>query len=215
MNSIEQDIILIAGKPGSGKSRLGREMTTALGKYGQSVEHISFGDHIRKIGSGAVASEFREQILSHLNEHPYGLLDDEVIAGILERELARSAATALLFIDGMPRRDTQVSILDTLSGDRSIRGMIITDVNDHAAALRLQKRAHRSERNPVNSDTIQLRLQVHNQTFPAVKKAYEVVGLPIEVIDTSGDKDITTQNGLMAVSWMMTETEDNQQKNAS
>ncbi len=199
MKNFERDIILIGGKPGSGKSRLSREIALELGKTdGCSAEHISIGDHIRKIGTGAIRSAYGKLIEEHLTETPHELIDDEIICEILAGRIARSGNTDLLLIDGMPRRKSQIDVISTIADQekRTIRGLIVTHTSDEIAQLRLSIRALRAGRNKVEVSTIALRLAVHDQHFPDVIAAYQNSNLPIEKIDTTDKKGGDNRNRL-------------------
>lgn len=208
MTQLERGIIPIIGRPGSGKSRLGREMEIAmLLRHDYNVEHLSLGDRVRKIGQETVWSAYTDDVINHLNDRPMELMNDELVAGILDEGIDHANETDLIFLDGVPRRATQVGMVDSLAvrTDRAVQGVIVTEAAREISLLRLQMRAVRQKRNPVDPDSIARRMKIHDQHFPEILHRYEngYPSIPLETIDTSGPKALTTERGLRAVSWMI------------
>ena len=203
---MERDIILLGGKPGSGKSRLGRELAAEL-EPGISAEHLSLGEQVRAIGRGALSSYSRE-VIAHLDSpHPEKPLPDELAYGLVSEALVRADEAHLILLDGYPRYASQIESVYELAikDERWLDGMIITDTNDEIALARMLKRNERNAYRYTKVEPSQARARLLNYetlTRPAYEE-FRARNLPIEVIDTSYSKQTTTNRGLAAVAYML------------
>jgi adenylate kinase family enzyme len=192
----ERNIILIGGKPGSGKSRLGSNLAEYLRRDHISIEHLSIGDRIRQIGSRAVSSVHQEYIIDHLNSSkPHMLMESEVVYDIAYAYSDEHIETDILLVDGYPRTKDQVENVFDLAGfqTRIIKGMLHTVANDTVAMERLLKR---TDKRTIDMTTAYERIQSHKKTFTPVLKTLISLDVPVRDINTEGDKNITLGQGL-------------------
>ena len=138
---------------------------------------------------------------------PHGLIKDEIIEDVIREAFKEENNTDLLLLDGMPRHAPQIDILNelALAANRAVRGVLVTEVDEETALLRLYKRAGRDLSEPVDPLAISQRMQTHYDNFPDVIDAYKVQhpGLSVVTIDTSGDRLDTVRRGLEAVGGML------------
>lgn len=186
----ERGILFLGSKPGSGKGHLGTELAKSLpSEIRTSVEHFSIGDRVRAIGSGAISAYSQE--LPLITPNRIQPINDSLIANIVREYLAEKSETGLILLDGYPRYLQQVATIFEIASefDLQIYGMIMTDVSDETALVRMLKRAKtHPDRPPISDDAARDKLQMHNDHFPAVTAALEMRGVPIEVIDTTYSK---------------------------
>ncbi|MEP6710474.1 MAG: nucleoside monophosphate kinase, partial [Candidatus Saccharibacteria bacterium] len=149
MTISERSIILMGGKPGSGKTNLSRRLQTALDnpldKPRRSVEHVSIGEFARQqliLGKQATRSACQTAIIDHLSGpdklQPF---DEDIARGIVYEQLLRSDAEIVL-LDGYPRYFPQVDGVFELAArsDFYVKGAIITHVEENEAVRRMMKR---------------------------------------------------------------------------
>lgn len=127
MSNIENtlsDVILIDGPPGSGKGYIS-------GKYIQSnswVQHVSAGDLIRGIRSGAVESAFTSTVLAYFEKRE--LLPDDVFGDIVVESIANGGeAINVSLLDGFPQKNGDFErVQDRLaeSGKRILGAICLT-----------------------------------------------------------------------------------------
>ena len=126
MKYTDRELVILTGKPGSGKSRLGKELGNS-----RTVEHVSFGDTVRRIARAAISSVYEPDVRRHLAANPYGQLPQDIALEVAYEILERTDGTPTLILDGFPRNLGQVEALDELTyiSDRKIIGVIETTLN--------------------------------------------------------------------------------------
>lgn len=220
----ERNLILIDGAPGSGKSRLGRTLAERLvADNHHSAEHVSTGDLIRAVGSGAITADLMYQgiVTAHLADNrpvpvtpdgaemPRSLtpLGNEVVYQLMIEHLSRIRDKTTIILDGYPRYESQVSDFYRLLrfDDRALSGIIITETDDVTSRSRQTKLSSRSRNRPLTPDQAIWRQNEYQRNAPDVycelmaqrptKSAY----LPIDYIDTTGKPEKTTERGLKFV----------------
>lgn len=205
----QRDIIMIAGKPGSGKSTLAKNLVKHFGPT-EAVQTISIGQDVRDIYQNQLPFPYRNDIIRHLDSSaPHALLSDELAYEVILHAFRRHRNSSLLFVDGFPRRVSQVSDLYSLSASQqaNLRGMLHVDIDDETAMSRqLQRRRAYGETILDATDTRQ-RLDTYLAHMPATLRALETQGRTIEHIASTGTKKETLRHALGAVSLMLTPNE--------
>lgn len=204
---MEKSLIMLIGASGTGKTTLGRSATKELQKE-MSVEHISTGNLVRYIGSGAVASAFRQEILTHLlGDNPNERLDDDIIKGIISEAIWDSSAD-LILLDGAPRTPHQVDDISELAvkDQRKIAGALLTFVASREQNIaRLLKRSPREFSRQLFYDEAVAQLDYTNQTLDSVTDKLWKNALPLRYLETSGEKTATTQQGVELIKHLLSD----------
>jgi adenylate kinase len=204
----ERSIILLNGKPGSGKSTLGESLAHHLTSPDTAAEHVSLGNQVRAIYSGQRSSYYANTIRRHLeSDDPHAPLDRSIAFGVILEALQRPNVDAadLIFLDGYPRsRDQVEGVIELASGgDYDIRGLLQTEVGTEIAYRRLMKRNRPLGRAALNDIDIQRRFQLYDQDTPPMLAELGVLGIPAETIKTSGPKEATLRHALVATAYML------------
>lgn len=147
----ERILIAFTGSGGSGKTNLAGRLSTALDRSLETpkftVDHVSIGEYIREqaqqtLGRNAIASNYRSEIIDHLNgDGAYKAFNPDVMDGLLFECISKSHGDVLL-LDGYPRYKDQLETLYEIGvrEDFYTRGAVITHVDEREAIRRLTKR---------------------------------------------------------------------------
>lgn len=194
----ERTLTLIGGGPGTGKSRLGRELERQNIRH---IEHISMGNLVRGIASRAISSCLEAPVIAHLNAHPARPLDSELAYDLAYEAFERTDMQTHILLDGFPRYPDQVEQTYELAGvtQRRLTGMIETTASDSVALRRLIGRDDRT----ITIEEAQRRLQHFKDSFPIVRSTLVAREMDLYTIDTNGSKDITDQMAASALRELM------------
>lgn len=199
---MERSLIMLIGASGSGKTTLGKNMVEQL-QTEMSIEHISTGNLVRHIGSGAVKSTLYQHILNHLNgPEPAKRLDDEVMYTIISEALIRAEETDIVLLDGAPRTAAQVDDISELAlkDSRRVAGAIQTYVaSPETNIARLLKRSPREFSRQLTDDEAVEQLHYTNSTLDAVISELFHNAVSTRYLETSGPKADTTKEGIVLV----------------
>jgi adenylate kinase family enzyme len=198
----ERSLVLMGGAPGSGTTRLGLSLERQLQQDGISINHISTGDHVRRIGTGAIHSAMTADIIDHLVTHPqFDPIDDDVIRDLVHESLGRYETSDVVLLDGYPRYPAQVEAAEELAyiHDRTIKGMLLTDVDPEAALIRMIKRGQKYRDRAITLEAAIDRLATYNANLPHLLEEVRAKNIPIEIVPTHGAKEVTTGIGSLAL----------------
>ena len=199
----ERIVISELGGPGTGKTQLGKSVTREGRKDGLSIEHVSVGDRIRRIGAGFIHSSVTSAIVEHLEKQgtSYMPVDEDVMQELLGEILKEAKECDILLLDGYPRYKPQVDLLQQAAyqDNRTFAGMLVTTTDPETSEIRAFKRGRKHTDRVLSYEEVQERMLAHDKSFPGVLSEMERIGVPIATIDTTGDKDETNKAGLFEV----------------
>ncbi|MDF2577713.1 MAG: adk-B [Chlamydiales bacterium] len=160
--------ILLFGAPGSGKGTLGKSLAQLTGHY-----HLSSGDIFRGIPSSSAIGQFCQSYSQQ------GLLvPDDAVITIWKHYVSGLVATnrylpekQMLLLDGLPRTENQISLLEPYA---EIKAIVVLDIsNEDELVKRLQKRAKEEGRkDDIDTNVLRTRFRVYNEDTAKVLKNY-------------------------------------------
>ncbi len=169
--------IALFGPPGAGK---GTQSKKLLETY--NLTYISTGDMLRsEIASGSALGMEAKGVIEM-----GGLVSDELVVQMIEKNIVDSSDKQGILFDGFPRTVVQSYILDglLLKLDTQLDMMIALNVPDEVLTERLLARAKDSGRSDDTLDVIKVRIkEYHNKTAPVADyykergKYYEINGV--------------------------------------
>lgn len=156
---------LLFGPPGSGK---GTQSKKIIEKY--NLVHLSTGDLLRK--EMEINSRLGQLAKNHMNKG--GLVPDDIIMGMVAKEIEANKGTSGVVLDGFPRTVEQAKSLDKLLAGKNyeISGMFALDVYEDELVRRLLKRAKEGGRVDDTPEIIEKRIQTYNLTTAKVAEYY-------------------------------------------
>lgn len=175
--------LALFGPPGAGK---GTQSTHLVERY--NLGYISTGEILRK--------ELQEE--SDLGKQAQdiiaagGLVSDEIIVQILEKNIAANPHANGFLFDGFPRTTIQAHILEGLMTklNAQLDCLINLDVPEEESVRRLVERGKTSGRSDDNEEVIRNRLkEYYDKTLP-VLDFYEERGLRVDVDGTATIEDV-------------------------
>lgn len=162
-------ILLLAGKPASGKSTISRvfiENIVPTELPDVTVAHISVGDRLRDIARGDVFSHHAEDVATYagqlLQAQP---LPHSLVAKVVQEAVFEKDETVVL-LDGYPRFEEQLNDYQLLArrvGRKTI-GLVEFATSDELVTERLLARPTRVGEQDNNEETIQARLDEYHST---------------------------------------------------
>lgn len=155
---------LLFGPPGAGK---GTQAKLLVEKY--NFHHVSTGDLLRKeIAKGSELGLKAKTLIDAGN-----FVDDSIVVGIIESEIAANPDAAGFLFDGFPRTVAQAEILDKmLEGKGSqVNKVISIIISDEMVFQRIQHRANiEGRKDDTDPKTIQNRIDTfHAKTEPLIE----------------------------------------------
>lgn len=198
---MKRSLIMIIGASGSGKTTLGRNAAENL-RADMSVEHISTGNLVRHIGTGAIKSTHYQTLLNHLNSpKPNERFANEVVSTIIGEALDRTDAD-LVLLDGAPRTAEQLSHVSELVArdSRHLAGAILAFVATKETGIaRLLKRYPRDFSQQMSYDQAAAQIAYSSAPLEQVEDALTMGGIPLRYVETSGPKVETATYGASAI----------------
>lgn len=152
--------ILLLGPQGSGKGTQAQKISTAY-----EIPHISTGDLYR--AARAAGTELGKAVAPLLDAGE--LVPDEITIPLIKEKVLEAENGFVL--DGYPRNLAQAEALDDLLEEigRPLNTIVLLELDDDIARVRLAKRAVVEGRTDDTPDVIERRLRsYHEQTRPVV-----------------------------------------------
>ncbi len=172
---------LLFGPPGSGK---GTQSKKIIEKY--NLVHLSTGDLLRKeLESNSRLGQIAKK---HMNKG--GLVPDDIILGMVAKEIDANKGTKGVVLDGFPRTVEQAKSLDKLLFNKNyeISAMFALDVEEDELVKRLLERAKIGGRVDDTPEIITKRIQTYKMTTAKVAEYYNEQG-KLHEINGMGDID--------------------------
>lgn len=156
---------LLFGPPGSGK---GTQSKKIIEKY--NLVHLSTGDLLRK--ELETNSRLGQIAKKHMNKG--GLVPDDIILGMVAKEIEANKGTSGIVLDGFPRTVDQAKGLDRLLRNKNyeISAMFALDVDEDELVRRLLNRAKEGGRVDDTPEIIEKRIATYNLTTAKVAEYY-------------------------------------------
>jgi adenylate kinase len=173
---------IIFGPPGSGKgtqaARIEREF---------QLTHLSTGEILR--AEVAHASEVGNEVARIMAAGD--LVPDEVIVTIVRKRLPDAEAGRGVLLDGFPRTLEQARALNEMlsSEGHRVDVVIALEVPEEELVDRILHRAAKEGRPDDTREAIEERMREYHKLTEAVLEHYRKQGVPVKVIDGTGDPD--------------------------
>jgi adenylate kinase family enzyme len=138
-----KELILVAGKPGSGKTTAAKTASEILG----DTYYFSIGDELRAIGLEGRPSRLSAEIAQYTDELRNHLPLPAHLAHLVLEECVLSSSDTLIIVDGYPQYQDRLPAFEATLGGLSARVLVVCeiDVNDDIARSRLRNRKDRIE----------------------------------------------------------------------
>ena len=175
--------LVLFGPPGAGKGTQAAKISEALG-----VPHVSTGDMLRSaVASGTELGKRVKSVLDAGELVPDGLMGETVEARLQQPDAAEG-----FLLDGFPRTQAQVEMLDRILDrlDQRLDRVVMLEVPEETVVERLLGRAGKEQRADDNEETIRQRLRVYwSQTAP-VADVYRSRSVLAEIDGTGGVDEV-------------------------
>ena len=166
--------LLFFGPPGSGKSTQGSLLSAKRG-----IPHISIGELLRAAaGSGSESSTVIAEQMGR-----GGMVADEIVMKVLREHLASSPIADGFILDGFPRAEQQLVLLEELVTELKLPGYLAVDIDipREESYQRLMARGRGDD----NSEVISRRLDAYTEMAGPVLHYFAERGVLV-VIDGQG-----------------------------
>jgi len=155
---------LLFGPPGAGK---GTQAKLLVEKF--NFHHVSTGDLLRKeIAKGSELGLKAKSLIDAGN-----FVDDEIVVGMIESEIANNPKVSGFLFDGFPRTVAQAKILDQMleKQGESVDKVISIIIEDKVVFERIQHRANiEGRKDDADPQIIQNRIDTyHAKTEPLIE----------------------------------------------
>jgi adenylate kinase len=175
--------IALFGPPGAGK---GTQSEYLVERY--NLGYISTGEILRKeLKAGSDLGKQAQDIIAS-----GGLVSDEIIVQILEKNIAANPHANGFLFDGFPRTTIQAYILEGLMTklNTQLDCLINLDVPEEESVRRLLERGKTSGRSDDNEDVIRNRLKEYDEKTRPVLEFYRERQLCIDVDGTQSIEEV-------------------------
>ncbi len=159
-------LIIISGKPYSGKSSLSRELSKK--KYGSSsIRSLPMGERLRAIGSGKIHSHYSEMLARNTNALKQHMpVPKEAALGVFEEFITKNAGS-LIILDGFPRYPDRLEGFEQSLSDlnASVVAVCRIDIDDETVYKRSEEREQRYSDVPEDFSFVERRLLDYKQNM--------------------------------------------------
>ena len=187
-------IEVIFGPPGSGKGTQAARIEKAF-----HLNHLSTGDILRaEVAKGTDLGQQAGRIMAAGD-----LVPDDLIVNLVRRRLPDSEQGPGVLLDGFPRTVQQAVALDQMLDEEGHRvdSVIALDVPEPVLVDRILHRAAVERRADDTREAIAERMHEYHKLTEAVLDHYRKKGVPVKVIDGTGDVDAVFERIRRSISW--------------
>lgn len=177
-------LILVHGKPGSGKSTVSRLAAEQLG----NVYHFSIGDELRARALHDKPSRHSSELKQYAEELRQALPVPPHLASLVFEECIETSPHQIVIVDGYPQyADRLPKFNETLEHVQAkVREICIIDVSDETARERIKGRSQRTAKVTEDEAYIQKRLDGYTKN---VVPTIEVLSHEYPVHRLNGETD--------------------------
>jgi adenylate kinase len=175
-------IVVLFGRPGSGKGTQGASIGTRFG-----IPHVSTGEMLREATDAG--SPLGREAAPHMKGGV--LVPDDLMVRIIEERLQRPDAVPGVVLDGFPRTTAQAVALDAMLRriGKPVDHVVVLDVPEAALFKRLIRRGEIEHRADDRPDTIRKRMTTYERDTVPVLGYYEKTGTRVEHVDGDSPMD--------------------------
>jgi adenylate kinase len=183
--STEKDFIFILGGPGSGK---GTQALWIAKHYG--IGYLSTGDLLRNaVKKLTNPKDISEEELTKLRDldatmRSGGLVEDAIVLSLM-KETMQNGKEKHWFIDGFPRKVSQIDLFKQEIGDAT--KCLYIKVSDEVLTERIIKRGETSGRADDNAEAVKKRIETYHAESEPVIEHYQKEG---KVIEIDGERSV-------------------------
>jgi len=173
--------VLLFGPPGSGKSTQGALLSEHLG-----IPHFSIGELLRARAEGD--SDEARAIAAKMKAGD--LVDDSTVYETLKTHLRADSTRDGFILDGFPRTEQQIPMLEKLAGELALEEYIALDISVPAEVTRTRLlQRGRADDTP---EVIEARLERYENTAAPILSYFTERG-KLKVVDGRGDIEQVAQ----------------------
>ena len=158
------ELLLLGGKPGSGKSTMAQTMIE-LKDAPAGALHLSVGEHLRGIGGGTIDSAFTEILAENTDTIAQDKsVPDEVTMGVIGEFITLHEDSGLVIIDGLRAPDS-LDRFKSVVRDVGARVLAVCEavVDDETVFERIRTRGQRYAKIAEDREFIKKRLLTYNE----------------------------------------------------
>ncbi|HXM73343.1 MAG TPA: adenylate kinase [Candidatus Dormibacteraeota bacterium] len=186
---------IIFGPPGSGKGTQAAHIQRE-----SQLKHLSTGQILR--AEVAHGSEIGKEVARIMAAGD--LIPDDAIVSIVRKRLPEAEAGRGVLLDGFPRTLEQARALDEMlaSEGHQVDFVIALEVPEEELVERILNRAAVEGRPDDTREAIEERMREYHKLTEAVLDHYRKLGVPVKVVDGTGDPDAVFERirGAMGIS---------------
>lgn len=189
----KQEIVLLGGLPGSGKTTLAESIVRTSKRY----SFVSIGDRLRDIVAGTIRSAYTDRVREEMELLSHSMRMNENTVSSVVIEAINDLKTPVVLLDGYPRFVDQIqplkASLDVAEID--LRGMLYITTNHDEAVRRVVERGSRAGERVVDEAYARERVESYEKLYKPVVEAISKIA-PVYRIDSSGNKELLLKQSL-------------------
>lgn len=162
-------IHIVLGKPGAGKTTIGKMLQKRLG-----WKFVSMGELLRTVSSGD------SSIKKIINQGD--LVSTEICRNVLSSYLVDSVFSDIpIILDGFPRDSNQAKLIST----NAIGSVILIDIDDDTASQRLSLRNRKDD----IKNIIENRFNIYHSNISDIRNVFRESGIAIQIVNNAQEEE--------------------------